>query len=92
MTLKVEQNPKNLWHGMTREDTARHEHEVTRAWNVSYDRMTLFTKATFLPSSTDQKCTAHAQVNTDLTLCACMGTRLSYITNNIKIIIIFKQT
>ena len=25
MTLKVEQNPKKLWHGMTREDTARHE-------------------------------------------------------------------
>ena len=25
MTPKVEQNPKKLWHGMTREDTARHE-------------------------------------------------------------------
>ena len=25
MTLKFEQNPKQLWHGMTREDTARHE-------------------------------------------------------------------
>ena len=25
MTLKVEQNPTKLWHGMTREDTARHE-------------------------------------------------------------------
>ena len=25
MTLKVEQNPEKLWHGMTREDTARHE-------------------------------------------------------------------
>ena len=25
MTLKVEQNPKKLWYGMTREDMARHE-------------------------------------------------------------------
>ena len=24
MTLKFEQNPKKLWHGMTREDTRRH--------------------------------------------------------------------
>ena len=25
MPLKFEQNPTKLWHGMTREDTARHE-------------------------------------------------------------------
>ena len=50
MTLKVEQNPKKLWHGMTREGTARHEKTRqgtrrhgkaregtgTRARNVSY--------------------------------------------------------
>ena len=46
MTLKFEQNPTKLWHGMTREDTAKHEktregtarHEKTRQGTARHEK------------------------------------------------------
>ena len=60
---------------------------AVKVWQDIYDNFFMYqlTKAPSLPNTTTKR-TAHAQLNTDWTSCARMGTGLSNITHNIKII------